>query len=160
MCIRDRYDGGLWNTPYGKRHTSRSNLRMVSLISWIKAYIHPYLFCTTSTSLQSTPCCVWIPYSYSWILVILQHLTRITTLRHSCFTERRAPLEAWRWKYKRVTLSPKPNAKQRRWRENSYVCKLTNRWQSDIFCVLFWGVFRVEECIELIWHLYKILGWM
>ena len=35
--------------------------------------------------------------------------------------------------------------------------KLTNRWRSDI-CVLFRGVFRVEECIELIWHLKEKIG--
>ena len=36
--------------------------------------------------------------------------------------------------------------------------KLTNIWRSDIFSVLFRGVFRVEERIELIWHLYKEIG--
>ena len=30
--------------------------------------------------------------------------------------------------------------------------KLTNRWRRDIFSVVFWGVFRVEECIKLILH--------
>ena len=48
-----------------------------------------------SKSLKSTPCSVYIPKSYSWILVILQPLTRINTLRRSCFTKHRAPLEAW-----------------------------------------------------------------
>ena len=33
--------------------------------------------------------------------------------------------------------------------------KLTSGWRSDIFSVLFWGFFRVEERIELIWHLYE-----
>ena len=33
--------------------------------------------------------------------------------------------------------------------------KLTNRWRSDYFSVLFWGVFRVVECMELIWNLSK-----
>ena len=33
--------------------------------------------------------------------------------------------------------------------------KLTNRWRGDIFGVFFCGVFRVEECIELSWHVYN-----
>ena len=53
------------------------------------------MFCTTSTSLKSTPCSVWISQSHSCILDILQPLTRITTLLRSRFTERRAPLDAW-----------------------------------------------------------------
>ena len=33
--------------------------------------------------------------------------------------------------------------------------KLTNRWRSDIYSVRFRDVFRVEECIEVIWQAYK-----
>ena len=36
--------------------------------------------------------------------------------------------------------------------------KLTKRWRSDSLSVLYWGVFRVEECPELIWHLHRNVG--
>ena len=84
-------------------------------------------------------------------------VTRITTLRRSCVTERSAPLEAWiggntsGWHCRQ---SPMLNNIAGGARTRTFF-KLTNRW-SDIFCVLFWGVFRVEECIELIWHLYNV----
>ena len=55
----------------------------------------PQSYCTTCKLLKSTPCCICILWSYSSILVILQPLTRITTLRRACFTERRAPSKAW-----------------------------------------------------------------
>ena len=48
-----------------------------------------------------------------------------------------------RWEYEWLALSPKFNVKQHRWRENSYVFKLTNRW-SKLYNVRFCGVFRVE----------------
>ena len=63
-----------------------------------------------------------------------------------------------RWEYTWLLLPPTFNAKQHRWRENSCdvrFFKLTNNRWRDIFNVLFRGVFRVKECIELIWHLYK-----
>ena len=90
---------------------------------------------------------------------ILQLLTRRTTLRRSCFTERRAPSEAWIG----GNISG-CHCRQSSMRNNiggartRMFFKLTNRWRSDSFSVLFWGVFRVEERIELIWHLYKYIG--
>ena len=68
--------------------------KLNNIFGWM---LHSPQSCTTSKSLRRTPCCVCIPLSYSWILVILQPLTRITihTLQRSCFTESRAPSEAW-----------------------------------------------------------------
>ena len=91
-----------------------------------KAYIYRTPFWTTDISLKSTPCWVFIPSSYPCISVNVQPLTRRTTLRRLCFTERGAPLEVctaryasgWHW------LPSKFDVKQHRWRENSHVSQV------------------------------------
>ena len=35
---------------------------------------------------------------------------------------------------------------------------LSYRWWVDILSFIFGGIFRVEECVELIWHPHKTIG--
>ena len=94
------------------------NLWFFRSLSLKKAYIDPNLSLTASRSRSSPPGCVCIPLSIAWSLVILQPLTRKTTLRRSSLTVVR------RWKRSEcewLTLSPKFIVKQHRWREKSYV---------------------------------------
>ena len=70
-----------------------------------KACIQTKRFWPTSRSVKSTPCCVCVPQSCCCTLVMLQPLTRIITLRRSCFTERGAPLEACTGRYERGCLA-------------------------------------------------------
>ena len=89
-----QYDGGLQNTRLTENgRPPEPNLCMVSLISKIKAYIHPNLFLTASKSLKARL------VVFSSRHAILQFwsfrtVTREATLWHSCLTERRAPSEA------------------------------------------------------------------
>ena len=107
------------------------NLSIPRFMSEIKAYIHPNPFCTTCNLLKSTSCYVCISWGFFWFLVILQPLTRITTLRPSCFTERKAPVEAW--------IGGNINGCHRQSSMPNNIggartptfCKLTNKW-SDI----------------------------
>ena len=92
-----QYGSGLCNTPYGKWHVSRTE-RVLVQAKYLErnAYIHPNLnVLPVNFAKERPPWCVSIPERYTWILVILQPWTRITTLRRSCFTERRAPSKAW-----------------------------------------------------------------
>ena len=61
-----------------------------------------------------------------------------------------------RWEYKWLLLSPTSSAKPRRCRENSYAFQV-DQWMAEgcIFYFIFWGVFRVEEGIKLIWQVNK-----
>ena len=72
------------------------------------------------------------------------------------FAEHRAPSEAWVGTNitschcrRSLMLNDVGGVKTRT------LFKLTNTWRSDIFSVILWGAFLVEECIELIWHLHK-----
>ena len=111
-----QYNRTVGTTPYGKRRISEPNLGILCSISWKKAYMDPkYCFNYQVDHEKVCPCCVCIPWSCACILVILQPLTRKTTLRGSCFTVVRGWFRSeWDW----LTLSPKFNVKQHRWREN------------------------------------------
>ena len=118
------------------------NLSIPRFMSEIKAYIHPNPFCTTCNLLKSTSCYVCISWGFFWFLVILQPLTRITTLRCSCVKERRAPLKARIGGnvsgchfHRRSVLNNIGGATTRTF------FTLTTRCRSYIFCVLFWGFF-------------------
>ena len=120
------------------------NLWFFRSLSLKKAYIDPNLSLTASRSRSSPPGCVCIPLSIAWSLVILQPLTRKTTLRRSWL----AVVRRWnRSECEWLRLSPKFNVKQHRWRGNSYVFHV-----GAVLFVAFvsWGVLQVEECVELI----------
>ena len=70
------------------------NLRMVSLIYTIKVYVHPNPFFTTSNHSKARLVVLHPVKLLLIFFVILQPLTRVTTLRRTRFMERRAPLEA------------------------------------------------------------------
>ena len=143
-----QYNSGLGNTPYGKRHTSRTE-PAYGMLNILGSSLHsPQLFCTTRKSLKSTHCCVYIPWSFSWISVVVELLTRITTLRRSCLTERRALSEAWICG-NILSLSPEFNAKQHRWRENSYVFQVDQYmewyfWRSFLRRFSSWRTHRTD----------------
>ena len=114
MLYYSQYISGLFNTPYGKQHTSGN-----------EAYVHPNMFWyyqKMTLKHVSRTCCVCIPYTVSWILVILHRRACITTLRRLCFYRTQGSVRSfYRWGYEWLLLSPKVNAKQHRWRENSHV---------------------------------------
>ena len=106
-----------------------------------KACIQTKRFWPTSRSVKSTPCCVCVPQSCCCTLVMLQPLTRIITLRRSCFTERGAPLEACTGRYasgwhcyRGSMLNIIGDAR------TCMFCKLTNSWRSVINSVRLWGI--------------------
>ena len=133
------------STPYGNI-PPEPKLSALSIRYQKKAYMHSNIVCTNRTPLKSTPCSVWIPQGHSWILDILQPLTRITTLRRSSFTERGDLLEAWiggsmsgRHCCRSSMLTDIAGARTRTF------FKLTNRWRSDRYSVRFWGVFGLKN---------------
>ena len=122
------------------------HIKRTVLILQIKAYVHPDL--------------IVLPVTRSKARIVVfasrKAIPECWSLRRSCFTERRALPEAWIGGNisgchcrQSSMLNNIGGARTRT------LLKLTNRWR---FTVLSWGVFRVEERIELIWHLYKKIG--
>ena len=124
----------------------------------MKYYIHPPTNCTTSKSLKRTPCAfafskavldVWssaAPKPYNDIAALVLFGTPGSVRGLNC------------WEYKWLPLSPKFNAKQHRWCENSYVCQVDQQ-MTELFLAFFSEAFEgLQKCIEVIWHLYE-RGW-
>ena len=141
-------------TPHGKWNIfSRTNLEILLLQSMLEEGLHwPQSFLKyKQIDHEKVRIVVYVSRRAvcACILVILQLQIRKTTLRGSSFTV----VRGWhRSECDCLALSPKVGAARTRIYVYIYI-QVFSSWGSVVCSVCVWGVFRGEECIELILQL-------